>query len=190
MLSSSPKCPLTALPLCLPGAQATMRCLSLSLCGFLWAWLPLLHGQSLKVDKTLADTKMLVRTIISRIQEQGFSPLSTKFPGLDFIPEELQGETLQDMYNTLGVFQQVIASLPAEASVIQIGYDVENLQSLLWLLGAYQNCPIEKGHSGEDMSNLTELLTIPPYTLSVVTLGRLQNCLQQINSLLNSLLMC
>ncbi|XP_062839535.1 leptin [Anolis carolinensis] len=181
---------MSAFPLCLPGAQATMRCPSISLCGFLWAWLPLLHGRPVKIDKVMADTKSLTKTIVGRIQEHQFPPLSLRVHGLDFIPAELPAPSLEAMDTTLGVFQQVLSSLPWEAPVAQIGYDLENLRSLLRLLGAHLGCPLQRGPSAEDLGNLTELLAVSPYTTSVVALGRLQKCLREMDRLLDRLQLC
>lgn len=102
------------------------------------------------------------------------------------------------MEATLAIFQQVLASLPREATVTQIANDVENLQGLLQVLGSYLGC---RGHrragsaiviAGEQalVGNLTELLAISPYTAAVVTLDRLQKCLQSIAESLDHIQSC
>ncbi|XP_060635643.2 leptin [Anolis sagrei] len=167
-----------------------MRYPSVSLCGFLWAWLPLLYSRPVKIDKVIADTKSLTKTIVARIQEHQFPPLSLRVHGLDFIPGELPSESLGAMDATLGVFHQVLSSLPWEAPVAQIGNDVENLRSLLGLLGAHLGCPLQRGPPAEGLGNLTELLAVSPYTTSLVALDRLRKCLLDMARLLDRLQNC
>ncbi|XP_053113504.1 leptin [Hemicordylus capensis] len=159
-------------------------------CGFLWIWLPLFHCRPVKIDKVIADTKSLTRTIIARIQEQQFPPLSLKINGLDFIPGELPVESLEGMEETLEIFRQVLSSLPLEAPVAQIANDVENLRSLMRLLGSHLGCPLQRPARVDVLGNLTELLAISPYTTAVVTLDRLQKCLQSIVKYLDHVQSC
>ncbi|KAH0617271.1 hypothetical protein JD844_029165 [Phrynosoma platyrhinos] len=84
---------------------------------------------------------------------------------------------------TLGIFHQVLSTLPSEASVNQISNDIENLRSLLQLLAAELGCPYERSSSDDALSNLTDLLTISPYTTTIVTMDRLQKCLRSLPSL-------
>lgn len=50
-----------------------MRSPPISVCGFLWVWLPLFYTRSVKIDKVIADTKSLTKTIVARIQEHQVS---------------------------------------------------------------------------------------------------------------------
>lgn len=89
-------------------------------------------------------------------------------------------ESLEAMDETLEIFHQVLSSLPLEAPVAQISNDVENLRSLLQMLSSHLSCPIHRPSAEDALGNLTELLAISPYTTAVVTLDRLQKCLQSI----------
>ncbi|XP_042322563.1 leptin [Sceloporus undulatus] len=162
-----------------------MRHPSLSLLGFLWAWLPLFYCQPVKIERVIADAKGLAEIIIARIQGHQFPPVSLRIHGLDFIPEELPMQSLETVDAALGIFHRVLSSLPYEAPVAQISNDVENLQSLMRLLGVLMGCPIQRPPSSDDLGNLTELLANSPYTTSAVTLGRLQRCLQSMGSYLD-----
>lgn len=109
-----------------------------------------------------------------------FPPLSLKINGLDFIPGELPVESLEAMDETLEIFHQVLSNLPLEAPVTQISNDVDNLRSLLRMLGSHLHCPIHRPSAEDALGNLTEMLAISPYTTAVVTLDRLQKCLQSL----------
>lgn len=76
-----------------------MRSPRISVCGFLWVWLPLFYSRSVKIDKVIADTKSLTKTIVARIQEHqvrgapcqplGRSPLARLgFPGIPCLPRD------------------------------------------------------------------------------------------------------
>ncbi|KAJ7329404.1 hypothetical protein JRQ81_015578 [Phrynocephalus forsythii] len=147
-------------------------------------------SRPVKIDKVVADTKTLTKTIVARIQEHQFPPLNLKVQGLDFIPGALPVESLEAMDETLEVFHQVLSSLPLEAPVAQIANDVENLQSLLQLLGSHLGCPIHRPSQAEALGNLTELLAISPYTTAVVTLDRLQKCLLSLAKYLDHIQNC
>ncbi|XP_020659433.3 leptin [Pogona vitticeps] len=172
------------------GTAGKMHFPHFSLCGFLWVSLPLFYSRPVKVDKLVADTKSLTKTIVARIQEHQFPPLSLKIHGLDFIPGALPVESLEAMDEALEVFHQVLSSLPLEAPVAQIANDVENLQSLLRLLAAHLGCPIHGPSRAEALGNLTELLAISPYTTAVVTLDRLQKCLLSVAKYLDHVQNC
>ncbi|XP_034285927.1 leptin isoform X1 [Pantherophis guttatus] len=172
------------------GLKGKMRSPSISVYGFLWVWLPLFYSRSVKIDKVIADTKSLTRTIVARIQEHQFPPLSLKINGLDFIPGELPVQSLEAMDEALELFHQVLSNLPLEAPVVQISHDVENLQSLLQLLGSHLGCPPHRPARSDALQNLTERLAVSPYTAAVVTLDRLQKCLQSITKHLDHVHNC
>ncbi|XP_061438613.1 leptin [Rhineura floridana] len=167
-----------------------MRCPSISLCGFLWVWLPLFHSRPVKIDKVVADTRSLTKTIIARIQEHQFPPVSPKVNGFDFIPGQLPVESLESIDETLEIFHQLLSSLPPQVPVTQISNDVENLRSLLQMLGSHLRCPLQRPSVADALGNLTELMAISPYTRAVVTLDRLQKCLQSIAKYLDHVQNC
>lgn len=99
-------------------------------------------------------------------------------------------QSLEAMDDALELFHQVLSNLPLEAPVAQISHDVENLQSLLQLLGSHLGCPPHRPARPEALQNLTERLAVSPYTAAVVTLDRLQKCLQSITKHLDHVHNC
>ncbi|XP_028602273.2 leptin isoform X1 [Podarcis muralis] len=181
---------LTGFPLYLHRLKEKMRCPNISLCGLLWVWLPLFHGRPVKIDKVVADTKSLTKTIMARIQEHQFPPVNLKINRFDFIPGQLPAESLEAIDETLHIFHQVLSSLPLEAPVVQISNDVENLRSLLQMLSSHLGCLLRRPSAADNLGNLTELMTVSPYTTAVVTLDRLHKCLESIAKYLDHVQNC
>ncbi|XP_014380137.1 leptin [Alligator sinensis] len=165
-----------------------MRCPGLPLCGLLWLGLPLLYGRPVKIDKVKADAKNLTRTLIARIQELQLLPVNLKVSGLDFLPGERPLESLEAMDATLQVFQRVLAGLPLDAVPgAQLANDMENLRSLLRLLGAHLGCAPPAAPA---LGNLTDLLAEAPYSAAAVALDRLHKSLHGITKHLDQLRCC
>eukprot|EP00079_Xenopus_tropicalis_P008615 XP_002931881.2 PREDICTED: leptin [Xenopus tropicalis] len=159
-----------------------MQYIHLSVCGILWMLLPVCQGRAIKADRVKNDAKMLARTLITRIQEhpiQFLFPSNLKINGLDFIPDEQILESLESMDETLEVFQKIFSSLPLE-NVDQMLSDMENLRSLLQLLGNIMGCTTRKPTQCDTQVNLTEEYAKAPYTTEKVALDRLQKSLHSI----------
>ncbi|KYO26360.1 leptin [Alligator mississippiensis] len=168
-----------------------MRCPGLPLCGLLWLGLPLLYGRPVKIDKVKADAKNLTRTLIARIQELQLLPVNLKVSGLDFLPGERPPESLEAMDATLQVFQRVLAGLPLDAVPgAQLANDMENLRSLLRLLGAHLGCAPPAAPAAPALGNLTDLLAEAPYSAAAVALDRLHKSLHGITKHLDQLRCC
>ncbi|KAM9311781.1 leptin [Gastrophryne carolinensis] len=153
-----------------------------SLCGFIWMWLPQCHAMSLKTDRVKADAKLLSRILITRIQEHPIQvnyPNTLKSSGLDFIPDEDILESLEQMDETLEIFQNILANIPME-NVEQMLSDIENLRSVLQLLGRIMGCMSIEPKQSNIMVNLKEQHENASYTMEKVTLDRLQKSLHSI----------
>ncbi|MEE6481789.1 hypothetical protein FKM82_012984 [Ascaphus truei] len=159
-----------------------MHCAQLPLCALLWLWIPACYGRAIRTDRVKADAKMLSKILISRIQEhpiQFLFPNNLKISGLDFIPDEQVLENLEDMDETLEVFQKILSSLPLE-NVEQMLSDMENLRSLLQLLSSTMGCTARKPSHPKGLGNLTEEHANSPFITEKVALDRLQQSLHSI----------
>ncbi|XP_062957381.1 leptin [Cynocephalus volans] len=155
-----------------------MRCGPL--CGFLWLWLYLSYVQAVPIKRIQDDTKTLIKTIVTRINDishmQSVSS-KQKVAGLDFIPGLRSVPSLSKMDQILAIYQQILTSLPSR-NVIQISNDLENLRALLHLLASSKRCPFPRSSGQETLESLGGVLKASLYSMEVVALSRLQGSLR------------
>ncbi|XP_025236057.1 leptin isoform X2 [Theropithecus gelada] len=147
--------------------------------GFLWLWPYLFYIQALPIQKVQSDTKTLIKTIVTRINDISHTSVSSKqrVTGLDFIPGLQPVLTLSQMDQTLAIYQQILINLPSR-KVIQISNDLENLRDLLHLLAFSKSCHLPLASGLETLESLGDVLEASLYSTEVVALSRLQGSLQ------------
>ncbi|XP_012367606.1 leptin isoform X2 [Nomascus leucogenys] len=150
-----------------------------TLCGLLWLWPYLFYVQAVPIQKVQDDTKTLIKTIVTRINDISHMSVSSKqkVTGLDFIPGLHPVLTLSKMDQILAVYQQILTSLPSR-NVIQISNDLENLRDLLHVLAFSKSCHLPWASGMETLASLGGVLEASGYSMEVVALSRLQGSLQ------------
>ncbi|XP_015093058.2 leptin isoform X2 [Vicugna pacos] len=171
----------------IPGRK--MRCGPL--CRFLWLWPYLSYVEAVPIQKVQDDTKTLIKTIVTRINDISHTLVSSKqrVTGLDFIPGLHPVLSLSKMDQTLAIYQQILTSLPSR-NVIQISNDLENLRDLLHLLASSKSCPLPQARALETLESLGSVLEASLYSTEVVALSRLQGSLQDMLQQLDLSLGC
>ncbi|XP_076422713.1 leptin isoform X2 [Peromyscus maniculatus bairdii] len=151
------------------------------LCRFLWLWSYLSYVQAVPIQKVQDDTKTLIKTIVTRINDISHTSVSAKqrVTGLDFIPGLHPILSLSKMEQTLAVYQQILSSLPSR-NVVQISNDLENLRDLLHLLASSKSCSLPQTSDLQKLESLDGVLEASLYSTEVVALSRLQGSLQDI----------
>ncbi|XP_037692166.1 leptin [Choloepus didactylus] len=146
----------------------------------LWLWPYLSCVQAVPIRKVQDDTKTLIKTIVTRINDISHTqsvPSKQRVTGLDFIPGLHPVLTLSQMDQTLAIYQQILTSLSSR-NVIQISNDLENLRDLLHLLASSKSCPFPWANGLETLEKLGGVLEASLYSTEVVALSRLQGSLQ------------
>ncbi|KAM6100817.1 LOW QUALITY PROTEIN: leptin [Pterocles gutturalis] len=178
-----------------------MRWPGVSLWGLLWVWGgPLAGGRPSCLEKVLADTRNLTRTLSTRIQQLQLFPLNLQIRGLEVIPGEGAPGGLGAMAQRLQLFQRLLASLPGGGplaaggwslaagggpaeerglSLAQIANDMENLRSLLATLATQLGCA-PRDPPPAAPPGLPQLLAQAPHTAAGLALARLRGCLDAI----------
>ncbi|EPY81122.1 leptin precursor [Camelus ferus] len=172
----------------IPGRK--MRCGPL--CRFLWLWPYLSYVEAVPIQKVQDDTKTLIKTIVTRINDISHTQLVSskqRVTGLDFIPGLHPVLSLSKMDQTLAIYQQILTSLPSR-NVIQISNDLENLRDLLHLLASSKSCPLPQARALETLESLGSVLEASLYSTEVVALSRLQGSLQDMLQQLDLSLGC
>ncbi|XP_038963054.1 leptin isoform X1 [Rattus norvegicus] len=151
------------------------------LCRFLWLWSYLSYVQAVPIHKVQDDTKTLIKTIVTRINDISHTSVSARqrVTGLDFIPGLHPILSLSKMDQTLAVYQQILTSLPSQ-NVLQIAHDLENLRDLLHLLAFSKSCSLPQTRGLQKPESLDGVLEASLYSTEVVALSRLQGSLQDI----------
>ncbi|XP_008844614.1 leptin [Nannospalax galili] len=150
------------------------------LCQFLWLWSYLFHVQAVPIQKVQDDTKTLIKTIVTRINDISHTQsvsAKQRVTGLDFIPGLHPILSLSKMDQTLAIYQQILTSLPSR-NVMQISNDLENLRDLLHLLASSKSCPLPQTRGPQKPESLDGVLEASLYSTEVVALSRLQGSLQ------------
>ncbi|XP_024410714.2 leptin isoform X1 [Desmodus rotundus] len=150
------------------------------LCRFLWLWPYLFCLEALPIHKVQYDTKTLIKTIVTRINDISHTQsVSSKqrITGLDFIPGLHPVLTLSKMDQILAIYQQILTSLPS-GSVTQISNDLDNLRDLLHMLASSKSCPFPRARGLKTLEDLDGVLEASLYSAEVVVLSRLQGSLQ------------
>ncbi|XP_059113443.1 leptin [Peromyscus eremicus] len=152
------------------------------LCRFLWLWSYLSYVQAVPIQKVQDDTKTLIKTIVTRINDISHTQsvsAKQRVTGLDFIPGLHPILSLSQMEQTLAVYQQILSSLPSR-NVVQISNDLENLRDLLHLLASSKSCSLPQTSDLQKPESLDGVLEASLYSTEVVALSRLQGSLQDI----------
>ncbi|KAM5303614.1 leptin isoform 2-T2 [Glossophaga mutica] len=149
------------------------------LCRFLWLWPYLFCLEALTIHKVQYDTKILIKTIVTRINDISHTSISSKqrITGLDFIPGLHPVLTLSGMDQVLAIYQQILTSLPS-GSVTQIYNDLDNLRDLLHMLASFKSCPFPRARGLKTLEDLDGILETSPYSVEVMVLSRLKGSLQ------------
>ncbi|XP_035866763.1 leptin isoform X2 [Phyllostomus discolor] len=149
------------------------------LCQFLWLWPYLFCLEALPIHKVQYDTKTLIKTIVTRINDISHTSISSKqrITGLDFIPGLYPVLTLSRMDQMLAIYQQILTSLPS-GNVTQISNDLDNLRDLLHTLASSKSCPFPRARGLKTLEDLDGVLEASLHSAEVVVLSRLQGSLQ------------
>ncbi|KAF6086141.1 leptin [Phyllostomus discolor] len=150
------------------------------LCQFLWLWPYLFCLEALPIHKVQYDTKTLIKTIVTRINDISHTQsISSKqrITGLDFIPGLYPVLTLSRMDQMLAIYQQILTSLPS-GNVTQISNDLDNLRDLLHTLASSKSCPFPRARGLKTLEDLDGVLEASLHSAEVVVLSRLQGSLQ------------
>nr|XP_004658673.1 leptin [Jaculus jaculus] len=150
------------------------------LCQLLCLWPYLSYVQPMPIQKVQDDTKTLIKTIVTRINDISHSQsVSSKqrVTGLDFIPGFHPILSLSKMDQTLAIYQQIFTSLPPH-NMVQISNDLENLRDLVHLLASTKSCPLPQTSGLQKLENLDGVMEASLYSTEVVALSRLQGSLQ------------
>ncbi|XP_004707851.1 leptin [Echinops telfairi] len=155
-----------------------MRCATL--CRLLWLVPLLTNIHSVPIQMVQDDTRILIKTIITRINDISHMQSIHSKPrvtGLDFLPGPHPVLSLSKAAETLAIYQQVLTNLPS-TSMIQIANDLENLRDLLYLLAASKSCPVPTASGLGNLKIPDGVLEASLYSTEVVALSRLQGFLQ------------
>ncbi|XP_019612700.1 leptin isoform X1 [Rhinolophus sinicus] len=147
------------------------------LCQFLCLWLCLSCVEAVPMQKIQDDTKVLIKTIITRINGISHMQSVSKYmvTGLDFLPGFQSVLGLSMMNELLETYQKILINLPSR-NLMQISNDMENLQHLLQLLASSKGCHF---HQAEGLQSLKgSILEASLYSTEVVVLNGLKAFLQ------------
>ncbi|XP_019501717.1 PREDICTED: leptin isoform X3 [Hipposideros armiger] len=156
--------------------EGRMRCGPL--CQLLWLWLCLSYIEAVPTQKIQDDTKVLIKTIITRINGVSHMQSVSKYSitGLDFLPGFQSALSLSMMNDILETYQKILINLPSR-NLMQISNDMENLQHLLQLLASSRGCHFTQVPGLNSLKG--SILEASLYSTEVVVLNGLKAFLQQ-----------
>ncbi|GCC30744.1 hypothetical protein chiPu_0009198 [Chiloscyllium punctatum] len=159
-----------------------MKNFAMSAWTILWLLAPLCSGRPTATDRLIRDTRLLARTVISRIQEANnqFKPApSLIFSGLDLIPEPLKGNNLENLGTVdeaLGCFIESLDTLQMD-NTLQIQTDVKNLKVLVRSLATSYGCSVSRCEKAHRLKRFLQKNSAFVFTIRHVILDRLQKYL-------------
>ncbi|XP_020385382.2 leptin [Rhincodon typus] len=162
-----------------------MRNFAMSTWTILCLLMPLCSGRPTATDRLIRDTRLLARTVISRIQEANnqFKPApSLVLSGLDLIPEPLKGnnvENLGTVDEALGCFIESLDTLQMD-NTLQIQTDVKNLKVLVRSLATSYGCSISRCEKAHRLKKFLQKNSAFVFTIRHVILDRLQKYLNRL----------
>ncbi|XP_036256856.1 leptin [Molothrus aeneus] len=149
-------------------------------------------GRPVRLERVRADARALTRTLSTRLQQLQLFPLTLRISGLEGVPEGALPDGgappgLGWAAQRLQLFQRLLAALPgADLRLAQVANDLENLRSLLAVLGALLGCPAPREPPPAPPAPPNEA----PHTLAGVALARLRGCLDGVAARLEGVPAC
>ncbi|KAM5255748.1 leptin [Ctenodactylus gundi] len=143
----------------------------------LWLWPYLLLIQAKPIDKVQDDTKNLIETIVTRINDiTRMRSLSSSqdASGLNFIPDLYPVLSLSKMDRILAIYQQLLNNLNSQ-SLVQLSNDLMNLRELAHTLASSKNCPLPVTN---DLASLDDYQGISRDTSEATVLSELQGTMK------------
>ncbi|CAN8210408.1 unnamed protein product [Coccothraustes coccothraustes] len=169
-----------------------MRCPGVSLWGLLCLAVAVAGGRPVRLERVRADARALTRTLSARLQQLQLFPLTLRITGLEGVPEGGLPDGgvppgLGWAAQRLQLFQRLLAALPGgDLRLAQVANDLENLRSLLAVLGALLGCPAPRDPPAAPPAPLAEA----PHTVAGVALARLRGCLDGVAARLEGVPAC
>nr|CDG58552.1 TPA: hypothetical protein [Pseudopodoces humilis] len=161
-----------------------MRCPRVSLWGLLALALALPGARPVRFERARADARALTRTLSARLQQLqapaggvpgGGVPAGGVAPGLAWAAQRLQ------------LFQRLLGALAGgDLRLAQVANDLENLRSVLAVLGALLGCPPPPEPPPPPPAPLAQA----PHTVAGVALERLRGCLEGVAACLEGVPAC
>ncbi|XP_077639276.1 leptin [Lonchura striata] len=168
-----------------------MRCPGVSLWGLLCLGVAAAGGRPVRLEGLRADARALTRTLSTRLQQLQLFPLTLRVTGLEGVPEGVPDGGVPPglgwAAQRLQLFQRLLGALPGgDLRLAQVANDLENLRSLLALLGALLGCPPPREPPPAPPAPLAEA----PHTVAGVALARLRGCLDGLAACLEGVPAC
>uniref|UniRef100_A0A8C3NJB6 Leptin n=1 Tax=Geospiza parvula TaxID=87175 RepID=A0A8C3NJB6_GEOPR len=148
-------------------------------------------GRPVRLDRVRADARALTRTLSTRLQQLQLFPLTVRITGLEGVPEGALPDGaappgLGWAAQRLQLFQRLLAALPgADPRLAQVASDLENLRSVLAVLGALLGCPAPRPPPAPPAPP-----SEAPHTVAGVALARLRGCLDGVAARLEGVPAC
>ncbi|XP_068048082.1 leptin [Anomalospiza imberbis] len=169
-----------------------MRCPGVSLWGLLCLGVAVAGGRPVRLERVRADARALTRTLSTRLQQLQLFPLTLRVTGLEGVPEGGLPDGgvppgLGWAAQRLQLFQRLLGALAGgDLRLAQVANDLENLRSLLAVLGALLGCPPARDPPAAPPAPLAEA----PHTVAGVALARLRGCLDGVAAHLEGVPAC
>ncbi|XP_058684831.1 LOW QUALITY PROTEIN: leptin-like [Poecile atricapillus] len=179
-----------------------MRCPRVSLWGLLALALALPGARPVRFERARADARALTRTLSERLQQLQLFPLTLRVTGLEGVPEGgvpaggvPEGGVpaggvapgLAWAAQRLQLFQRLLGALAGgDLRLAQVANDLENLRSVLALLGGLLGCAPPREPPPPPPAPLAEA----PHTVAGVALARLRGCLEGVAACLEGVPAC
>ncbi|XP_062347477.1 leptin [Cinclus cinclus] len=169
-----------------------MRCPRVSPWALLWLLVAVAGSRPVRLERVRADARALTRTLSTRLQQLQLFPLTLRVTGLEGVPEGGLPDGgvppgLAWAAQRLQLFQRLLGALAGgDLRLVQVANDLENLRSLLVVLGALLGCPLPRDPPPPPPAPLAEA----PHTVAVVALSRLRGCLEGVAARLEGVPAC
>ncbi|XP_066176377.1 leptin [Sylvia atricapilla] len=149
-------------------------------------------GRPVRLERVRADARALTRTLSTRLQQLQLFPLTLRVTGLEGVPEGCLPDGgappgLGWAAQRLQLFQRLLGALAGgDLRLAQVANDLENLRSLLAVLGALLGCPPPREPPPAPPAPLAEA----PHTVAGVAMARLRACLEGVAARLEGVPAC
>ncbi|XP_053833074.1 leptin isoform X1 [Vidua macroura] len=178
-----------------PPEAGGMRCPGVSLWGLLCLAVAVAGGRPVRLERVRADARALTRTLSTRLQQLQLFPLTLRVTGLEGVPEGGLPDGgvppgLGWAAQRLQLFQRLLEALAGgDLRLAQVVNDLENLRSLLAVLGALLGCPPARDPPAAPPAPPAPLAEAP-HTVAGVALARLRGCLDGVAARLEGVPTC